>query len=96
MYKNNMDSKEGKRSILRIKPPYPAQKELNRLPKIVNNIESLVNIPLIIRGGGEVYSRLEVLNSAGTKLVSICGLGQIFGELVNSIIENFGEEVRGN
>lgn len=68
-----INSIEGKRPISRIKPPYPAQKGLNGKPTIVNNIETLTNIPLIIRDGGDNYSKLGIKKSSGTKLICISG-----------------------
>ncbi len=68
-----INSIEGKRPISRIKPPYPAEKGLNEKPTIVNNIETLTNIPLIIRDGGEEYSKIGSNKSKGTKLISISG-----------------------
>ena len=68
-----INSIEGCRPNSRIKPPYPAEKGLWQRPTIVNNVETLSNLPLIIRDGGEGFASLGVDGSRGTKLVSLSG-----------------------
>lgn len=58
---------EGRRGEVRVRPPYPAQAGLHGCPTVVNNIETLVNIPWIIREGAEAYRRLGTAGSPGTK-----------------------------
>lgn len=68
-----INSIEGRRPNSRIKPPYPAEKGLWGKPTIVNNVETLSNLPLIVRDGGDAFASLGVNGSRGTKLVSLSG-----------------------
>jgi NADH-quinone oxidoreductase subunit F len=67
------NSIEGYRGEPRNKPPFPTQSGLFRMPTAVNNVETLVNVPGIIRDGGAVYAKLGTENSAGTRLFCLCG-----------------------
>jgi NADH-quinone oxidoreductase subunit F len=67
------NSIEGYRGEPRNKPPFPTQSGLFRQPTAVNNVETLVNVPYIIREGGAAYARLGTENSAGTRLFCLCG-----------------------
>jgi len=67
------NSIEGYRGEPRNKPPFPTQSGLFRQPTAVNNVETLVNVPYIIREGGPAYARLGTENSAGTRLFCLCG-----------------------
>jgi NADH-quinone oxidoreductase subunit F len=67
------NSIEGYRGEPRNKPPFPTQSGLFRQPTVVNNVETLVNIPGIILESGAAYARLGTENSAGTRLFCICG-----------------------
>jgi NADH-quinone oxidoreductase subunit F len=67
------NSIEGYRGEPRNKPPFPTQSGLFRQPTAVNNVETLVNVPGIIREGGAAYARLGTENSAGTRLFCLCG-----------------------
>lgn len=67
------NSIEGYRGEPRNKPPFPTQSGLFRQPTVVNNVETLVNVPLIIRESGEAYAQLGTENSAGTRLFCLCG-----------------------
>ena len=68
-----IESLEGKRGLPRIKPPFPAIKGVWESPTVVNNVETLAAIVPIINDGGEVYSKIGVGKSTGTKLISACG-----------------------
>ena len=68
-----LESLEGKRGWPRIKPPFPAVEGAFRCPTIVNNVETLANIPFIINNGGESYAEIGVKNSTGTKLFCLSG-----------------------
>lgn len=69
-----LNSLEGKRGEPRVKPPFPAQVGAFGGPTIVNNVESLSNIPFIIDKGGEWFSGLGKLErSGGTRLISVSG-----------------------
>ncbi|MDC0359061.1 NADH-quinone oxidoreductase subunit NuoF [Oligoflexia bacterium] len=68
-----LNSIEGEKGQPRLKPPFPAVAGLYGCPTVINNVETLSNIPWIIEHGGAAYSKLGVENSAGTKLVSASG-----------------------
>jgi NADH-quinone oxidoreductase subunit F len=67
------NSIEGYRGEPRNKPPFPTQSGLFRQPTAVNNVETLVNVPGIIRDGGAAYAKLGTETSAGTRLFCLCG-----------------------
>jgi NADH-quinone oxidoreductase subunit F len=67
------NSIEGKRGEPRNKPPFPVQVGLFGKPTVVNNVETLVNIPLILTLGGEAYSRIGTAGSTGPKLFCLSG-----------------------
>ncbi|HSV88185.1 MAG TPA: NADH-ubiquinone oxidoreductase-F iron-sulfur binding region domain-containing protein [Bacteroidales bacterium] len=68
-----IESLEGKRGNPRIKPPFPAEKGLFGQPTLVNNVETLANIPSIIVNGKDWYRRFGSERSPGTKLFTISG-----------------------
>jgi len=68
-----ISSIEGERGRPRSKPPYPAIKGLFGKPTVVNNVETLVNVPLIIEKGAEWFSSIGTEESKGTKVFSISG-----------------------
>lgn len=67
------NSIEGYRGEPRNKPPFPTQAGLFRQPTAVNNVETLVNVPLIIREGGAAYAQTGTENSSGSRLFCLCG-----------------------
>ena len=71
-----LDALEGKRGNPRLKPPFPAVQGLYRGPTLINNVETLMNAPLILRMGGDEYAKLGTERSTGTKVVSISGCVQ--------------------
>jgi NADH-quinone oxidoreductase subunit F len=68
-----MNSIEGKRGDARFRPPLPPVSGLFGMPTIINNVETLVNVPLIIRNGARWFSKLGTKDSKGTKLFSVSG-----------------------
>jgi NADH-quinone oxidoreductase subunit F len=68
-----LDSLEGKRGNPRLKPPFPALQGLYQGPTLINNVETLMTMPHIIRMGGKQYAKLGVSGSSGTKVVSVSG-----------------------
>ena len=68
-----ISSIEGLRGKPHSKPPYPATKGLFGRPTVVNNVETLVNIPIIIEKGVEWFKSLGTEESKGTKVFSISG-----------------------
>jgi NADH:ubiquinone oxidoreductase subunit F (NADH-binding) len=65
---------EGRRPDVRVRPPYPGSRGLFGRPTLVNNVETLVNIPWIVRHGGDAYAALGRGESRGTKVVSLNSL----------------------
>ncbi len=68
-----LESLEGKRGNPRIKPPFPAEKGLFGMPTLVNNVETLANVPVIISKGKDWYRQYGTERSPGTKIFSISG-----------------------
>ena len=68
-----MESLEGKRGVPRIRPPFPAVVGLYGGPTIINNAETLANVPHIILGGGEWYAGLGTPKNGGTRLFCLSG-----------------------
>ncbi len=68
-----MESLEGKRGYPRVKPPFPAQRGLWGRPTTINNIETLANVPLILRIGAEAYSQIGAKTHPGPLLYGISG-----------------------
>ncbi len=64
---------EGKRGQPRAKPPFPVQKGLWGKPTIINNVETLANVPYIIRRGAEWYAAMGTEKSKGTKVFALTG-----------------------
>ena len=68
-----IDSLEGKRGQPRIKPPFPVNEGYMAKPTVVNNVETLANIPYIIEIGSNKYSQLGSSGCPGPKLFSVSG-----------------------
>lgn len=68
-----LNSLEGRRGEPRLKPPFPAVEGLYAKPTIVNNVESISNVPWIMTNGGAAYAAIGPERSAGTKMLSISG-----------------------
>ncbi|MEE4352594.1 MAG: FAD-dependent oxidoreductase [Desulfatiglans sp.] len=68
-----MASIEGRRGMPRARPPFPAQKGLDQKPTNINNVETLANIPLIIKKGAAWYGEVGTEESKGTKIFSLAG-----------------------
>jgi NADH:ubiquinone oxidoreductase subunit F (NADH-binding)/NAD-dependent dihydropyrimidine dehydrogenase PreA subunit/(2Fe-2S) ferredoxin len=64
---------EGKRGQPRAKPPFPVQKGLWGYPTIINNVETLANVPYIIRKGADWYAAMGTEKSKGTKVFALTG-----------------------
>lgn len=88
-----LESIEGKLGQPRLRPPFPPSYGLFGKPTVVNNVETLANIPLIIERGAEWYRSLGTEKSAGVKIFSLSGcvrrpgnyelpLGTTFRELI--------------
>lgn len=91
-----LESLEGKRGYPRIKPPFPAEKGLWGKPTLVNNVETLANLPGIIEHGSSWFRSSGTERTPGTKVFSISGdvkkpccyeveAGIILNELINDL-----------
>ena len=68
-----LNALEGKRGQPRTKPPFPPASGAWGRPTIVNNVETLCNVPAILREGAEWYKNLGLGEDAGTKLYGVSG-----------------------
>ena len=68
-----INSIEGQRGQPRLKPPYPAICGLWNKPTIINNVETLANIPVVISVGGAEFSKIGTEKSGGTKVFAVSG-----------------------
>ncbi|MFH1481474.1 MAG: NADH-quinone oxidoreductase subunit NuoF [Pseudomonadota bacterium] len=92
-----MRSIEGKRGMPRPRPPFPAQKGLWDKPSVLNNVETLANVPPIIYRGSQWFASLGTETSKGTKVFALSGrvrnIGLIevpMGTPLRSIIYDIG------
>lgn len=93
-----LNSIEGQRPEVRVRPPFPAQKGLFNKPTVVNNVETLACLPWILKNGGEAYSKIGKGKSTGTKLVSLDsgfnrpGIYEVdMGTPLSSVIHDLGQ-----
>lgn len=68
-----LNSIEGKRGMPRPRPPFPAVKGLWGKPSVINNVETLANVPYIIREGADHYASIGTEDSKGTKVFALGG-----------------------
>jgi NADH-quinone oxidoreductase subunit F len=68
-----LDSLEGKRGNPRLKPPFPANQGLYQGPTLINNVETLCNVPHIVVNGADWFKQFGTERSPGTKVVSVSG-----------------------
>ncbi len=68
-----LESIEGKRGMPRIRPPFPAVAGLYSKPTVVNNVETLTNLPMILANGSDWHKTLGTPDSAGVKIFSLSG-----------------------
>lgn len=68
-----LNSIEGKRGMPRPRPPFPAVKGLWDSPTIINNVETLANVPYILRVGGKEFTKVGTEKSKGTKVFALGG-----------------------
>jgi NADP-reducing hydrogenase subunit HndC len=74
-----IESIEGKRGEPRARPPYPTTNGLWDMPTLVNNVETLANVPPILRNGPEWYRQIGTPSSPGTKTYTILGNVNVTG-----------------
>ncbi len=94
---------EGQRGMPRAKPPFPVHRGLWGRPTVINNVETLANIPIIMRQGAAWYSSIGTEKSKGTKVFALTGkvkntglievpmgirLGEIIYDIGGGIIDN--------
>ena len=96
-----LESLEGKRGIVRAKPPLPALEGLFGKPTIVNNVLSLAAVPYILAHGGAAYANYGMGRSRGTLPVQLGGnvkrgglIELAFGVSLRDIVEDFGGGTR--
>ncbi|MBM1171512.1 formate dehydrogenase beta subunit [Microvirga arabica] len=92
-----LESLEGKRGMVRAKPPLPALKGLFGRPTVVNNVLSLATVPWILANGGQAYADFGMGRSRGTLPIQLAGnvrrgglIELAFGTTLRDIIEDFG------
>ena len=76
-----LDTVQGNRREPRLRPPFPTESGLFQQPTVINNVETLANVPLVLRGGDAAanegvsgnFSSLGLENARGTKLVCLSG-----------------------
>lgn len=96
-----LESLEGRRGVVRAKPPLPALQGLFGKPTVVNNVLSLAAVPWILAHGAEAYAALGVGRSRGTLAVQLAGnvrrggLFEVpFGTTVRAVVEGMGGGTR--
>jgi NADH:ubiquinone oxidoreductase subunit F (NADH-binding)/NADH:ubiquinone oxidoreductase subunit E len=68
-----LESIEGKRGCPRNKPPFPASKGLFGQPTVINNVETLMNVPDIVTHGGDWFAKAGMGKSGGTRMLCVSG-----------------------
>ena len=98
-----MNSLEGERGYPRVKPPFPAQFGLWGCPTTINNVETIANVPLILRMGAEAYAKIGAPKHPGPILVGVSGhvnrpgvYEMPTGVLLTDIIHKYAGGVPGN
>jgi NADH-quinone oxidoreductase subunit F len=97
-----LNSIEGKKGQPRIKPPFPTNVGLFGKPTVINNVETLANLPFILENGVEAYRALGTEKSPGTRLMSVSGHVErpgvyevVHGIPMRALIEELAGGVRG-
>ncbi len=96
-----INSLEGKRGMPQLKPPYPTTAGLSGKPTVINNVETLMNVPLIMQNGPEWFRSLGTESSPGTKVFAIAGRGRMsgvveveMGTTLKSILEDISDGIK--
>ena len=97
-----LQSIEGLRGMPRPRPPFPAVKGLWGCPTVINNVETLANIPVIINNGADWFNKIGTATTKGTKVfaltgkVNSSGLIEVpMGTTLREIIFDIGGGIRG-
>jgi formate dehydrogenase iron-sulfur subunit len=92
-----LESLEGKRGLVRAKPPIPALKGLFGKPTVVNNVLTLASVPIILAKGAAFYKNFGMGRSRGTLAFQLAGnirngglVEKAFGVTIRDLIETFG------
>jgi len=96
-----LESLEGRRGVVRAKPPLPALEGLFGKPTVVNNVLSLATVPMILAEGGPAYQALGIGRSRGTKVFQLAGniaqggiVESAFGITLGELVDGFGAGTR--
>ncbi|MFO7951793.1 MAG: NADH-quinone oxidoreductase subunit NuoF [Bacillota bacterium] len=94
---------EGRRGVPRHRPPFPALKGLWDKPTVINNVETLANVPLILRRGADQFALVGTEGSKGTKVFALTGkvnntgLVEVpMGITISEIVFDIGGGIRDN
>ena len=92
-----LESLEGKRGLVRYKPPLPAIKGLFGKPTVINNVISLASVPIILDKGGEYYKNFGMGRSRGTLPIQLAGnikrpglIEKAFGITLRELLYDYG------
>nr|WP_306316446.1 MULTISPECIES: NADH-quinone oxidoreductase subunit NuoF [unclassified Streptomyces] len=92
-----LESLEGKRGMVRAKPPIPAVEGLFGKPTVVNNVLTLTTVPVVLADGAKAYQDLGVGRSRGTQVFQLAGnikrggiVETAFGITLRELIEDYG------
>src|SRR5690606_10545883 len=92
-----LESLEGKRGLVRFKPPLPAIEGLFGQPTVINNVISLASVPIILDKGGEYYRDYGMGRSRGTLPIQLAGnikypglIEKAFGVTLREILYDYG------
>ncbi|MDD5034480.1 MAG: NADH-quinone oxidoreductase subunit NuoF [Methylococcaceae bacterium] len=92
-----LESLEGKRGLVRFKPPLPAIKGLFGKPTVINNVISLASVPIILDRGGEYYRDFGMGRSRGTLPIQLAGnikrpglIEKAFGVTLREVLYDYG------
>ena len=96
-----ISSLEGRRGMPQLKPPYPTTSGLFGKPTVINNVETLMNVPLIMQNGPEWFRSIGTETSKGTKLFAVTGKGRFSGVVevemgtpLRTILENIADGIK--
>lgn len=92
-----LESLEGRRAVVRAKPPLPALEGLFGRPTVVNNLLTLATVPAVLAGGAQAYADLGVARSRGTQVFQLAGnvarggiVELAFGVTLGELVERWG------
>jgi NADH:ubiquinone oxidoreductase subunit F (NADH-binding)/Pyruvate/2-oxoacid:ferredoxin oxidoreductase delta subunit len=92
---------EGKRGMPQLKPPYPTAAGLFGKPTVINNVETLMNVPVIMQNGPEWFRKIGTFNSPGTKIFALAGKGRLsgvveveMGTTIRTVLEDIADGIR--